>query len=214
MRICSILGDFYHDHDLAYKALAEAIKPWRDEIELQDVSVDRLTDVLAGKPDLVVLYKENRLTPDQPGENNWMTPEMEERIAAYTASGGSWLAWHSGLASYTRGGAYYDMLRGYFVSHPAENQIVHYRSTGDAIPGVRSTAFEAMDEHYFVECDTANTHVFLMSESIDGRSAAGWAHEYGKGRVCCLTPTHRAEGFAQPEMTELLRTCVQWCLSK
>ncbi|WP_241158355.1 ThuA domain-containing protein [Cohnella candidum] len=68
-----------------------------------------------------------------------------------------------------------------------------------------------LDEHYFVEYDSARTETFLRSESVDGSSVAGWRHTFGAGRVCCLTPAHRREGLLQPDFQRLLGEAVRWC---
>jgi len=206
----AILGDYYHDHDLAFNALKEAVKC--QDIELYDASVEDMSEILLKKPDLIVLDKENRINPEDKEVKYWMDEGIEAQIEDYVASGGSWLAWHAGLSSYKQGGLYYAMLRGYFKYHPSVNKEVRYIPSGNALGDYVPEPFAFIDEHYFVECDTANTNVFLLSESDDGQSTAGWAHEYGQGRVCCLTPAHRVEGLTNPKMIDLLAQCVKWCV--
>ncbi|WHX49449.1 ThuA domain-containing protein [Paenibacillus woosongensis] len=211
-RIFALLGDYYHDHDLILDSLKAAIAPMGDHVELQDIGVDNLASALLEKPDLFVLNKENRLNPTDEQIRCWMTPELETQISDYVQQGGSWLAWHAGLASYPEEGPYGLMLKGMFKFHPRVNKPVKYQRRGEPCFLGAPTRFEVIDEHYFVECDQTNTHVFLEAESLDGVSVAGWAHNFGAGRVCCVTPTHRAEGLAHPEMHRLIRESIQWLL--
>lgn len=209
--VYAILGDYYHDHDLAFNALKKATEG--QDIELHDAEIKDMDEILSQKPNLIVLDKENRLNPVDEEVKYWMNTDAENGIARYVASGGAWLAWHAGLASYPTGGAYHAMLRGFFKYHPSKNKTVKYIPFGNALKIYKPEEFSFIDEHYFVECDETNTNVFLLSESDDGTSVAGWAHSYENGRVCCITPAHRAEGLLHPKMIELLSECVKWCLN-
>lgn len=209
-KIITVLGDFYHEHNLIFEALSTALRSLGTEFEIRDVSIGEMPKFLQDKPDLVILFKEDRLNPQDAVVKGWMTHKIEQLIVEYVTDGGSWMAWHAGLASYPEGGLYNTMLRGYFKYHPSENKMVRYYPADSSAILRKDAVFDAIDEHYFVECDSANTDVFLFSESVDGKSAAGWTHEYGKGRVCCLTPAHRAEGLMNPVMGEILLKVVQW----
>jgi type 1 glutamine amidotransferase len=211
-KIFSVLGDYYHSHDMASEALGKALASMNSRAVLEDIGADRLPAALEENPALVILDKINRLNPDGANAKDWMTPELEKRIVDYVGSGGSFIAWHAGLAGYPKDGPFIRMLGGSFITHPQENRITRYASAEPLLITDKPYAFEVPDEHYFVECDTARTNVFLVSESADGRCEAGWAHEYGRGRVLCITPTHRLEGFSNPEMLRLLSDSIKWCL--
>ncbi|HEY5584364.1 MAG TPA: ThuA domain-containing protein [Ruminiclostridium sp.] len=214
-KIFLILGDYYHAHDLAYQAIvkasAMATEGTSQSVELIDSSIENLEEALNQNVDLVVLYKENRVNPTDEVVYNWMTPKIEAKILEYVNRGGSWLAWHNGMASYPETGEYSNMLRGYFLHHPSENKNVKYFAKENDVGISLEKSFEAMDEHYFVQCNAQKDSVFLSSESVDGKCEAGWAHEFGTGRVCCLTPTHREEGMTNEGMLQILSDCVKWC---
>ncbi|WP_080832224.1 ThuA domain-containing protein [Cohnella massiliensis] len=236
--ILAIAGDDYHPEAPIREALEQAIRSAADTnaaglrigaateaVRVRYASAERLLEELAERPAAVVLFKENRINPQDREIRQWMTEEAESAIAAYAEAGGGWLAWHSGLASYRTDGAYVGMLRGYFLHHPERHRPVRYSAEAagplaggfpEGDPGSGSGAanpaasFEFADEHYFVACDEPNTTVFLRSESADGESIAGWAHAYGKGRVCCLTPAHTPEGLLHPGTVGTLGRCVAW----
>jgi hypothetical protein len=52
----------------------------------------------------------------------------------------------------------------------------------------------------------------LIGESAEhGSCPVGWAHSYGKGRVCCLTPGHTLEVLSHSMVRKLIRNAVNWC---
>lgn len=214
-RICAVIGDYYHPEEWIREALESALKPGLDDgrWKLSYASESELPAVLDQRPDLVVLFKEDRVDPEADASKTWMTDEIGRMIAGYVQSGGGWLAWHSGLASYPMDSPYVGMLRGAFEYHPAEHQVVRYEGFEPADRG-KPVSFEVMDEHYFVVCDEQNTNVFLRSASVDGRSIGGWRHEFGRGRVCCLTPAHRREGMLHEGVQRLLHSSVVYCLQE
>jgi|HigsolmetaGSP12D_1036236.scaffolds.fasta_scaffold00532_10 type 1 glutamine amidotransferase len=215
-KIVALVGDYYHDEALARGALtaAHAAAGLAGEAELAFIGADALAEALAQAPAAVVLFKENRLNPQDADVRTWMDESAAERIAQYVRGGGAWLAWHSGLASYPETSAYVRMLRGRFLHHPREHQTVRYApAAGPGREEEPGGAFAFLDEHYFVECDEANTDVFLRSSSVDGESIAGWRHGHGQGKVCCLTPAHRREGLTDPAFLRVLGQCLRWCLA-
>lgn len=216
-RVLAIVGDFYHDAELAKKSFDRVVEPFVKDGRLQVAyaGVEQLEQELVRPsgvlPDLVVLFAEDRIDPQSEQVKQWMTPPVAENIADYVAGGGAWLAWHSGLASYPVGGAYVRMLQGHFLSHPSEHSKVTYTPLPGTELGELGASFAFMDEHYFVACDESKTTVFLRSSSIDGESTAGWYHAYGSGRVGCLTPAHLSEGLLMPQFIEVMRGLVAWC---
>jgi type 1 glutamine amidotransferase len=214
IKLAAVLGDYYHSSEWAKQSLKSALKVGREDVQINYCSPEQLPEVLRKQPHAVILFKENRINPLDKNAGTWMTEELSMEITNYVENGGSWLAWHSGLASYPTEDSYGKMVRGSFLYHPEIHQQVHYKATeGNAIvPG--STTFEIVDEHYFVHCDKENTNVFLFAESIDGQAEAGWFHRYGEGKVCCLTPAHNKEGLMNQDFLNVLRNCVHWLIFK
>lgn len=209
-RIIAMVGDFYHKEEWAVASLNKALEKLQ-EVSVEYASAENIIEHLQSKPDAVVLFKENRLNPQDEEIQTWMDDEVASAISQYVQDGGGWVAWHSGLASYENIEAYTSMLKGYFEYHPDKHQVVTYK-TVEGTTIAKNGEFEFLDEHYFVFCDEENTNVFLTSESVDGSSIAGWTHEYGKGRVVCLTPAHLEEGLLNPMMTSLLANSIKLSL--
>ncbi|MDF2959138.1 MAG: Trehalose utilization [Paenibacillus sp.] len=214
--ITAIVGDFFHEESLIRASLEAALRQQglQDAIHINYAQYDQLIEKLEEKPDAVILFKEDRLNPGSPEVLRWMTPEVAERIVNYVQQGGGWLGWHSGLASYEKVNEYVEMLRGHFRFHPQEHSEVTYTTAGCGLEIPENAEFSFVDEHYFVECDEANTNVFLRSSSPDGQSVAGWYHSFGKGKVCCFTPAHTKEGLLNHELFAVLGPILRWIVSQ
>ncbi|OZB94395.1 ThuA domain-containing protein [Paenibacillus sp. XY044] len=213
--IWAVIGDFYHEAGPARTSLEQVLKPilanGQTELRYKEVS-DLAAGQLEQKPDLVILFAENRLEPQSDPEATWMTEDIGRQIETYVSGGGAWLAWHSGLASYPEDGAYVNMLRGYFLSHPEAHSDVTYTPVGGSALGELDNAFRFKDEHYFVSCSEQESEVFLRSSSRDGESAAGWLHSYGQGRVACVTPAHLPKGLLNEGFVRLMQRVIAWSL--
>jgi len=219
-RIYAVAGDYYHRADWSEQALRAAIAVLQERrvlaeggldeaYELAMVPAERLREAIKERPDVLVITKEERLFPESPEPGRWMDEELQLAIERYVSSGGALLALHSGLA-YQSDGIYRRMLRGWFLHHP-EQKTVRYSHVTAPHPVRLSSAsdFAFKDEHYFVHCEEDKTNVFLRSESEDGESIAGWTHDYGAGRILCLTPAHTLEGLTDRTFIQLLADCLQ-----
>lgn len=210
-RIVALLGDYYHPNEAIKASLQQALSLLneREQVEWVEIQVDQLKSELKKQPDAVILFKEDRVNPNDEKVETWMTEELAEVITKYVDQGGGWLAWHSGLASYPIEGTYVEMLKGYFEYHPVAHPLVKYTSVeGSRVFG--SVSFEIQDEHYFVKVKKEETNIFLQSDSEEGHSIAGWYHQYGKGRVCCLTPAHNEEGLLDEQFIKLFASTIEW----
>lgn len=208
MKIIAAVGDYYHDVDVFKEGLLKAVDGIADAHVLF-VTRQELVDKLEQSPDIVILGSENRLNPDEEDVHTWLTESDEMKITNYVKKGGSWFAWHSGLASYETNSSYIEMLGGYFTHHPADHVNVHYDLQGDheLLEGEKS--FEIIDEHYFIKSNN-DISVFLSSTSDQGESIAGWTKTYGAGKICCYTPAHNREGVMHPSVQSSLRCIVKW----
>jgi type 1 glutamine amidotransferase len=211
-QLYAFLGDYYHQPELIKGSIKQALEhlDLKGKFKIHFCDVEDLVSILQQKPDCIIIFKEDRVNPNEAKVHTWMTDEIELEITRYVSEGGSWLAWHSGLASYKVKGEFTQMLRGYFEYHPEVNQTVSYTTISNVNHGV-VIEFEILDEHYFVHCDEANTEVFMRSKSIDGESIAGWRHPFGSGKVCCYTPAHRIEGLLDPNVISILGGNILWC---
>jgi type 1 glutamine amidotransferase len=78
------------------------------------------------------------------------------------------------------------------------------------------------DEQHYVQYDKGRENILLEAENIDGltfeklgtKSIAGWAHEYGRGRVVFTAVGHTIHALWNPEYVKLEKRAVQWLLKE
>ncbi|MFP5105323.1 ThuA domain-containing protein [Neobacillus sp. C211] len=214
VKIAALLGDYWHDRDDAKAGLEAAFSrlPYKEEVDLQYITYEEVSQVLDDKPDLFINAKMAQLNPMDEQVTTWLIEDLDKKLVNYIKEGGSVLAWHAGMAGYSSESNYIEMLRGYFVHHPPGLQNVTYTVKENEKSG--ENTFSLSDEQYFVHCDAANTEVDLWSTGVDGDSIAGWKHSYGKGKICCFTPAHTKEGMLNKNIFSLLAEKINWMLSK
>jgi type 1 glutamine amidotransferase len=80
--------------------------------------------------------------------------------------------------------------------------------------------FVVTDEQHFVKYEKDTKYVLMQSVNEDGltwkdsgtTSVAGWAYDYGKGRVCYLAPGHVITALWNPEYEKIQKNAVKWLL--
>ena len=210
MKAYSILGDFYHKHDFVYPSVQKAAD--LAGVTLVDCPVTEIEKAIDANPEIIIMACENRVNPEDEKIDLWLTDEIDEKITSYVKNGGSFIAIHAALASYPTDSKYIDMVKGYFVDHPPEHYNVRYTSK-EQLPSSKDPApvdYTVLDEHYVLNVDTANTNVFLTLSSDYGEGNAGWYHNYGKGKVIAVAPTHNKAGFEHPETIRLYKEAILW----
>ena len=80
--------------------------------------------------------------------------------------------------------------------------------------------FMVNDEQHYMTYDKDPKHILLRSENIDGlryenygaSAIAGWAYDYGKGRVAYTAPGHTLHAMWHPEYVKIQQNAVRWLL--
>ncbi|HYL34553.1 MAG TPA: ThuA domain-containing protein, partial [Bryobacteraceae bacterium] len=83
-----------------------------------------------------------------------------------------------------------------------------------------ATDFVVTDEQHFMKYEKDPKYLLLQSVNEDGltwkdlgaTSAAGWAYDYGRGRVCYLAPGHLITALWNPEYEKIQRNAARWLL--
>jgi type 1 glutamine amidotransferase len=86
--------------------------------------------------------------------------------------------------------------------------------------GVRD--FVVTDEQHYMDYDKDRSHIFMQSENVEGLdyrgfgpiAPAGWAFDYGSGRVCYMSPGHLITALWNPEYEKLQQNAVRWLLKE
>lgn len=147
---------------------------------------------------------------DQPHQT-WMTTEQESAIERFVSNGGAYLALHNAGWAYPWQNGYRKVLGGYYQGHPPIAPFhVHVVNTEHPITqGVED--YEITDEQHFLWFDYDRVTLLLKSRGQNGmESAAGWAYQYGKGRVAYLANGHTLEILQHPMVKRLLHNAVHW----
>jgi type 1 glutamine amidotransferase len=119
---------------------------------------------------------------------------------------------------------YREVMGGAYIDHPPLRPFrVSVVNKEHAITrGVHD--FMVNDEQHFVTYDKDSKDILLRSENIDGLTAisegkdlgakaiAGWAYDFGKGRVVFTAVGHTLHALWQPEYFKLQKNAVRWLL--
>jgi type 1 glutamine amidotransferase len=80
--------------------------------------------------------------------------------------------------------------------------------------------FVVTDEQHYMEYDKDPKYLLIETVNEDGltyqnlgaTAPGGWAYDYGKGRVCYLSPGHLLSVLWNPEYIKLQQNAVRWVL--
>ena len=206
-----LMGDRWHDAAVTLPLVPQLLP--EDAWDVTATEDPAALYALPGRPDLLVNLKD-------PVENNqiptpaWCDARWTETALAWVSEGTGFLAIHAALADLPKD---HPMVRalhhGAFVTHPAQCP-VSFVPTGEhpVTAGIEPFTFPENDEHYVMDM-LEGTEAELLGEtrSEHGRQPGLWAHTYGRGRVCCVTPGHVTPNLLCPGYLRLLRNAADWC---
>lgn len=167
------------------------------------------------------------------------TLEQQKMVQAFVQNGGGALFLHNStdIAKATGTEIIRDVIGGYWLRHtvirPYRVKITN--KNHPITKGVND--FVTTGEHHYNQYDKDPRNVFMINESIDGwaynnivgdkhydqqlgdkgygpSGSAGWAYEYGKGRVCFMAPGHTLDELMIPDYVKLQQNSVRWCLKQ
>jgi hypothetical protein len=160
------------------------------------------------------------LPKTSPKEQYWITEAQGRAVKQFVEAGGAALFFHNVTYISPHNAEFRDVLGAVTEDHPPIRKFkVHVVNHEHPITrGVRD--FVVTDEQHFVRYEKDPKFLLLTSENEDGltwknlgtKSAAGWAYDYGKGRVCYLAPGHLLTALWNPEYVKLQKNAVRWLL--
>jgi len=119
---------------------------------------------------------------------------------------------------------YREVMGGAYISHPALRPF-KVSVVNKEHPITRDVQdFIVNDEQHFVTYDKDPNYILLRSENIDGltgsddgkdlgtKAIAGWAYDFGKGRVAFTAVGHTLHAMWEPEYFKLQKNAVRWLL--
>jgi len=155
---------------------------------------------------------------------DWITPEQGKAVKEFVENGGSAFFFHNNSSVSLGNKDYRDVEGAIYTGHPPIRPFkVQITNKSHAITkGVND--FIVTDEQHYVKYDKDPKYVLMRSVNEDGLSytgsignqgtscEAGWAYEYGKGRVCFMAPGHMITVMWNPEYVKLQKNAVRWLL--
>ena len=152
----------------------------------------------------------------------WIRPDQGAAVKRFAASGGSVFFYHNSTYISPHNDDLRDVLGAVTQGHPPirpfKVKVVNHEHP--ITRGVKD--FIVTDEQHFMTYQKDPKYLLLRSENEDGltykdlgtSSAAGWAYDYGKGRVCYLAPGHMISDLWNPEYVKLQQNAIRWLLRR
>jgi hypothetical protein len=150
----------------------------------------------------------------------WITPEQGRAVKEFASKGGGILFYHNVTYISPHNQDFRDVLGAVTHGHPPMRPFkVKVVNSGHPITkGVRD--FVVTDEQHYMAYEKDPKHVLLRSVNEDGLTyrnlgescEAGWAYDYGRGRICYLAPGHMIVNLWNPEYEKLQQNAARWLL--
>jgi type 1 glutamine amidotransferase len=178
-------------------------------------------------PDAYAAYEANLESPKSfpdPKPEYWISEEQSAAIMEFVSQGNGFYALHncSNISLSPHGKKYREVMGGAYIGHPPLRPF-RIQATKNAHPitqGMRP--FVVNDEQHYVVYDKNPEHVLLEAENIDGltfqdlgtKSVAGWAYDFGKGRVVFTAAGHTIHAMWNPQYVEIQKRAIRWLLKE
>jgi type 1 glutamine amidotransferase len=154
----------------------------------------------------------------------WITEEQGAAIKDFVQTGGSLYALHNSSHISLSSKYYREVMGGAYIDHPPLRpfKVSVVNKEHPITRGVQD--FIVNDEQHFVTYDKDSKYILLRSENIDGltdvsegkdlgaKAIAGWAYDFGKGRVAFTAVGHTLHALWQPEYFKVQKNAVRWLL--
>ena len=160
----------------------------------------------------------------KPEPKMWMTQEQGLAVKEFVQNGGSAFFYHNNSHVSLASADYRDVEGAIYTGHPPIRPFKVKIVNGDhpITRGVKD--FIVTDEQHYVHYDKDPKHVIMRSVNEDGLEytgsegnqgvscEAGWAYDYGKGRVVFMAPGHMITALWNPEYEKLQKNALKWLL--
>ena len=150
----------------------------------------------------------------------WITPEQGSAVKEFVENGGTALLYHNVTNVALYNDDFRDVLGAAYQGHPPTRPFkVRILNPDHPITeGVRD--FIVTDEQHYMEYDKDPSYLLMESVNEEGlefrdlgnTAPAGWAYDYGDGRVCYLSPGHLISALWNPEYEKVQQNAARWLL--
>ena len=151
---------------------------------------------------------------------DWITEPQAQAVKDFVEGGGVALFYHNSTYI-ARGNATFRAVLGAATEgHPPVRPFKVTLTDPDHPITQGATDFIVTDEQHYMTYDGDPAHVFMRSINEDGLGfnelgttcEAGWAYDYGKGRICYLAPGHTVAALWNPSYVKIQQNAVRWLL--
>lgn len=173
--------------------------------------------VATGKPKLVF---DPPTPPSGAKPANWIKPEQGKAVRSFVEKGGSALFLHNVTHVGLTDPDFRHVLGAAYAGHPPIRTFKVKVKNPDhpIVKGVKD--FVVTDEQHYMEYDKDPKNIFLETVNEEGltyrnmgaTAPGGWSYDYGKGRVCYLSPGHLLTVLWNPEYIKLQQNAVRWLM--
>ena len=240
-RVLALIGDRYHNPDYIRVSLDRVFGDLKLPVDYT-ISYEKLSRDLLKNYQLFVCLRDGMIWPNgylgpdayesyehdlenasefsQPKPQTWMTEEQGAAVKDFVTNGNGFYSLHNNSHVSLSSKNYREVMGGAYIGHPPLRpfQVRVVNKDHPITQGVEP--FIVNDEQHYVEYDKDRKHILLESENIDGlgyenlgtKSVAGWAYEFGKGRVVFTAVGHTNHAMWIPSYLRLQKQAVQWLL--
>ena len=242
-RVLAVIGDRYHNSDYIRVALSKMFDGQGVTVDYT-IDYTRLSRNLLSSyqlflclrdgmiwpngylgPDAYTAYEqglENREDFPEAKSQNWLTEEQAASLKEFVMAGNGFYSLHNNSHVSLSSATYRDVMGGAYIGHPPLRpfKVRVVNSTHPITQGIAD--FIVNDEQHYVHYDKDPKYILLEAENLDGlkyeklgaKSIAGWAYDYGRGRVVFTSPGHTIHALWVPEYLKLQRRAAQWLLKE
>jgi type 1 glutamine amidotransferase len=176
-------------------------------------------------PDAYTSYEqglENRSDFPEAKPQSWLTEEQAAALKEFVTAGNGFYSLHNNSHVSLSSKTYRDVQGGAYIGHPPLRpfKVRVVNANHPITQGVKD--FMVNDEQHYVHYDKDRKNILLEAENMDGltyeklgaRSVAGWAYDYGSGRVVFTSVGHTIHALWAPQYLKLQKRAVQWLLKE
>jgi type 1 glutamine amidotransferase len=241
-RILALIGDRYHNADYIRVAFDRILDGLNAAVDYT-INYDQLSRKRLAEYQIFLCLRDGMIWPDgyvgpdaYPYQQNlqnrgdfpeakpksWIQEEQALALKEFVESGNGFYAVHNSSHVSLSSKTWREVMGGAYIGHPPlrpfEVRVVN--TTHPITQGIRD--FMVNDEQHYVSYDKQRKDILLEAENIDGltfqnlgtKSIAGWAYDFGRGRVVFTAPGHTIYALWNPEYVKLQKRAVRWLLKE